>query len=107
MINYDEILKYFENNQKTKVEFSPLDLSFQNNISRSEALQIAKNYWSYWSTQDGFIVEHGVNDTAPSSVYVIVVKQLVMNEHYSTVDEIWIDINTGETIIPNSSIGGK
>ena len=106
-VKHEEILKYFENNKKTKVEFSPLDLSFQNNISRSEALKIAKNYWSYWSTQDGFIVEHGVNDTAPSSVYVIVIKQLVMNEHYSTVDEIWIDINTGETIIPNSSIGGK
>ena len=32
-VKHEEILKYFENNQKTKVEFSHFDISWQNNIS--------------------------------------------------------------------------
>ena len=45
-------------------------------------------------------MERGINPLAPASVYVIVIRWLVMDSHYSTFDEIWIDMDTGEVIIP-------
>ena len=99
-VTQEEILKYFEDNPKTKIEFSPLEVSWINKISRFEAITLAKNYWeSYNIEENGYIVERGTNDRAPSSVYVIIIGRYVI-DHYSTFDEIWIDKNTGDTIIP-------
>ena len=49
--------------------------------------------------ENGYRVEHAVNANSPDSVYVVVIKRFVI-DHYSVFDEIWIDKNTGETIIP-------
>ena len=104
-VTQEEILKYIEDNPKTKVEFLPLEVSWLNKISRSEAITLAKNYWgSFNIDENGYIIRIGDNSWAPSSVYVILLKHFVVN-HYSTIDEIWIDKNTGEAIIPYVSDG--
>lgn len=77
------------------------DGTMQNNISRSDALEIAKEYWNYWREEDGYVIEFGVNDRAPASVYVVLIRRFISDHHYSTVDEIWVDAVTGETVIPN------
>ncbi len=95
-----EILKYFEENPTTKVEFSPLEVSWQNEISRSEAITLAEDYWGRYDIEEnGYIVVPVTSSRAPSSVYVIVLKWFVI-DHYSTIDEIWIDKNTGQAIVP-------
>jgi hypothetical protein len=89
-------LKYFEDNPKTRIEFSPLEVSWLNKISRYEAITIAENYWkSYNIEENGYHVERAVNRWAPDSVYV-----MVIHDYDSTFDEIWIDKNRGQTIIP-------
>ena len=99
-VTQEEILEYFEDNPKTKVEFSPLEVSWLNKISRYEAITIAENYWKDVDIEaNGYIVEYGVNSWASDSVYVIVIKRYVI-DHYSAFDEIWVDKNTGETITP-------
>jgi len=101
-VTQEEILKYFEDNPKTEVEFSPLKVSWLNKISRYEAITIAENYWESFNIEEnGYRVEHAANRGAPDSVYVMVIKKYVI-DHYSTFDEIWIDKNTGEAIIPYS-----
>jgi hypothetical protein len=102
-ITQEEILKYFEDNPETRVEFSPLEMPWQYNISRGEAVDIAKDYWRNFDIEEnGYLVEHAFNRWAPDSAYVIVLERYVI-DHYSTIDEIWIDKNTGETIIPYAS----
>ena len=102
-VTQEEILKHFEDNPKTKVEFLPLEVSWIDNISREEAVRIAREYWKDFKIEEnGYRVEYAVNSRAPSSVHVIVIKWLVLEDHYSTFDEIWVDKNTGETIIPYS-----
>ena len=104
-VTQEEILKYFEDNPKTRIEFSPLEMWWQNKITRGEAYQIAKKYWKKYDVEEnGYRVEHAVNANAPDSVYVMVVQRFVI-DHYSTFDEIWIDKNTGETINPYSFEG--
>lgn len=50
-VTQEEILKYFEDNPKEKVEFLPLEVSWQKKITSEEALQIASEYWGI---EDGF-----------------------------------------------------
>ena len=50
-VTHDEILKHFEDHPKTRVEFSFLEVSWQKNITREEALQIASEHWGI---EDGF-----------------------------------------------------
>lgn len=94
-VSYEELQKYIENNPKTKVEFLPLE----NQISESEAINLAKAYWKNFNIEEnGYQVEIGYNQSAPSYVHVIIIRMYVI-DHYSTFDEIWIDKYTGETVI--------
>ena len=69
-------------------------------ISRSEAITLAEKYWEHFDIEkNGYFVQIGTNKHAPSSVYVLLIRRLVI-DHYSTFDEIWIDRTTGEVIIP-------
>ena len=100
-VTQEELLKYIKDNPKTKVEFSPLEVSWLNKISKDEAIKLASDYWKdFCIEENGYLVEEGVNSWAPNSVYVILLKHFVNNDHYSTIDTIWIDKTTGETIIP-------
>ena len=86
-------------------EYGSDGVSWPYNISHSEAVAIARNYWARFDIEEnGYIVERGTNGDAPSSVYVFVIRRYVI-DHYSTFDEIWVDKNTGETIIPYSPDG--
>jgi len=99
-VTQEEILTYFENSSETRIEFLPLEVSWLNKISRYEAITIAENYWEDFDIKEnGYRVELAVNANAPDSVYVMVIKRLVI-DHYSTFDEIWIDKTSGEAIIP-------
>ena len=99
-----EILKYIEDNPKVKVEFLPLEVSWLNKISRSEAVTLAEKYWEHFDIEKNeYRVEIGTNNRAPSLVYVLIIRRLVI-DHYSTFDEIWIDRTTGEAIIPFTPI---
>lgn len=100
-----ELIEYINAVEKSKVTFSPFDFEASKR-SPEEALTIAENYWSrYEIEKNGYIVTQAHNDDAPASVYVFVIKGLVMDHHYSTFDEIWINAYTGEAIIPYSSDG--
>ena len=104
-VTQEEILKYFEDNPKSKVKYSQLEAPWINKISRSDATRLAKEYWKNFNIEDnGYIVEVGVNDWAPSSVYVFIIRRYVV-DHYSTFDEIWIDKTSGEAIIPYAPDG--
>ena len=104
-VSSEEIEKYFEENPKSDIKFSPMVLPWQNKISRYEAITIAEDYWERFDIEtNGYHVEHGYNSWAPDSVYVLVIRKYVI-DHYSTFDEIWIDKNTGETIIPYAPDG--
>jgi len=99
-VSLEELQKYWKENPKSRVKFSPLVVPWQNKISHMEAIAIAEDYWEEFDIKEnGYIVEHAVNSWAPDSVYVMVIRRYVMN-HYSTFDEIWIDKTTGETILP-------
>ena len=100
-VTNEEILKYFEDNPTTKVEFSPLELSWLFKIKREDAIKIATDYWKDFNiAENGYRVTCGVNSTAPDSVHVVIL-QWYVTDHFSTIDEIWIDRNTGETIVPD------
>lgn len=100
-VTQEEILKYIQDNPKTEVEFLPLAVTWFNEISADEALQIAAEHWaSFNPTENRYWISRGANDWAPESVYVIVMQCLV-EDHWSTIDEIWIDKTTGETITPS------
>ena len=99
-VTQEEILKYIEDNPKTRIEFSPLEVSWLNKISRAAAVSLAQEYWASFYTEDkGNIIVPGDNSLAPSHVYVVLMRRFV-SDHWSTIDEIWIDKNTGEAIIP-------
>lgn len=104
-VTREEILKYIEDNPKTRIEFSPLEVSWLNKISRVGAVLLAQEYWASFYTEDkGNIIVPGDNSLAPSHVYVVLMRRFVL-DHWSTIDEIWIDKNTGEAIIPYVSDG--
>ena len=102
----EEILKYFEDNPKTKVEFLPLEVSWQNNISYSEGLALAEKYWEDLDIEENhYVVSYSHYQDTPETVYVFTISWRIDN-HYSIFDEIWIDVNTGETIIPSENAKG-
>ena len=104
-VTQKELLKYFEDNPKSKAEYSQLEASWINKISLFEAITLAKNYWESFNIEEnGYIIDIGNTSWAPSSVYVILLKHFVV-DHYSTIDEIWIDKNSGETIVPYAPDG--
>ena len=106
-VSLEELQKYLEENPKSPIKRSSLVVPWQNKNSRYEAINIAKEYWKDFNIKEnGYRVEHGYNSWAPDSVYVLVIQRYVI-DHYSTFDEIWIDKNTGETIIPHIFDGGK
>jgi len=104
-VEQEELLKYFEAHPKNLVEWSPLEASWQNKISYSEAITLAREYWERYDIEEnGYHLEIGTNKSAPSSVYVVLIRRFVI-DHYSTFDEIWIDKNTGDAIIPYAPEG--
>ncbi len=75
-------------------------------ITPEEALNLAKLYWDRYDIEKNkHIVTEGVNDSAPETVYVFIIKRLVDmgddSTHYSTFNEIWIDKYAGEAVIPH------
>ena len=106
VVDKEEILKYFEDNPKTKVEFLPLEVSWQNNISYSEGLALAEKYWEDLDIEENqYVVSYSHYLDTPETVYVFTISWRIDN-HYSIFDEIWIDVNTGETIIPYGNAKG-
>ena len=57
----EEISKYTKENPKINIEFSPLEISSQNEITPEEALRIASEYWE---------IEDGFTDYGAGSVWV-------------------------------------
>ena len=75
---------------------------YVNPITSDEAITLAKLYWDrYEIEKNQYWVVDSHNDWADDSVHVITIRGLVMDHHYSTFDEIWIDKYTGEAIIPS------
>lgn len=104
-VSQSEILQYFEANSKTNVTFSTFEAPWKNPVSAAEAYRLANAYWERFEIgKNGYHVERGTNSWAPDSVYVFVIRQFVV-DHYSTFDEIWIDVNTGEAIVPYAPDG--
>ena len=104
-VTSEELQKYIADNAKTRVEFLPLEVSWQNEISEDEAIALAKKYWEGFDIEEnGYQVEIGYNKAAPVSVHVVIIRYYVI-DHYSTFDEIWIDKNTGEAIVPYDTDG--
>ena len=81
-------------------ESSDVNILTSESISLLHAKQIAQEYWAQWSEADGYVIQEGRNERAPSHVHVFIVQQWVSN-HYTTLDEIWIDQTTGKTIVPH------
>jgi hypothetical protein len=105
-VTREEILKYFEDNPKTKVEFLPLEVSWQNNISYGEGLALAEKYWEDLDIEENqYVVSYSHYLDTPERVHVFTISWRIDN-HYSIFDEIWIDVNTGETIIPYGNAKG-
>ena len=104
-VTQEELQKYIEDTPKTRLVFLPLEVSWQNKISQSEAIELAEKYWESFDIKENeYLVEIGYNQRAPLSVHVVIIRWYVI-DHYSTFDEIWIDKNTGEAIIPYWSDG--
>ena len=105
-VTEEEIIKYFEDNPKTKIKFSPLEVSWVNKISQADAVLLAQAYWNPFGDEGekGYIIVPGYNENAPLFVYVILKKHYV-EDHWSVIDEIWIHKNTGEAIIPYTPDG--
>ena len=106
-VTFEKMEQYFEDHPKTKVEFSSIETIDTSawKVSSKEAVEIAKQYWERFDIEEnGYRVELGYNNSAPSSVYVIVIRWFVI-DHYSTFDEIWIDKSTGDAIIPYAPDG--
>ena len=113
-VTKEEILKYIEDNHKTKVEFSPLEVSWQKTISLEKALEIAAEYW-----YDCYSIKVGDKDSETGFPYAILPKDndsenycialawLVEGSHYSTLEMIEIDAFTGEIILPTYEPNGK
>ena len=98
-----EMTEYFKDNPKTKIEFSPLDLPWQNKVSWQEALDIAAEYWNIKSgdvdPETGFPYAFLPKNSRDNN-YCVALSWLVDGHHYSTLDTIEIDPSTGEIILP-------
>lgn len=113
-VTQEAILKYCEDNPKIKVEFSPLEVSWQKAISLKKALEIAGEYW-----YECYNIKSGDKDSETGYPYAILPKNsnnanysialawLVEGSHYSTLEIIEIDSVTGEIIFPTYESDGK
>ena len=76
-------------------------------ISEEEAIEIAEDFLKIeGGTKDdktGFLFSYFVFETPTEENprYKIALRWLVMDSHYSTVDEVYVDANTGECSYPN------
>ena len=94
----EEILKYFEDNPKNEIEFTPLETTWKDVISTDEALEIAKTYWkNSCNDEEQYEFELIYKYDLDYSVYVF----LVRTAPYGNITEIWIDKYTGEIIPPD------
>ena len=115
-VTQEEILKYFEDNPKTNVEYSPIDKTWYYRISLEEAYEIAKDQLGFRDEPDGAvgttIIPKLIYRDMPDdeSVYY---HFLWINEYYSHIMEGWennapysmevfkevlVDVATGECI---------
>ena len=113
-VTEEELLKYIEDNPETKVEFSPLETSWQKTVSLEKALEIAAEYW-----YTCYNINAGDKDSETGFSYAILPKNndnenycialawLVEESHYSTLEMIEIDAFTGEIIVPTYEPEGK
>ena len=113
-VNQEEILKYFEDNQKTPIEFTSFKAPWQKTISLGKALEIAGEYW-----YECYNIRTGDKDSETGYPYAILPKYsnnanykialawLVEGSHYSTLEIIEIDSVTGEIIAPTYEPDGK
>jgi uncharacterized membrane protein YkoI len=113
-VSQEELQKYIGDNQKTKIEFSPLEVSWQKTISLEKALEIASEYWyECYNIKAGdvdsetgfpyaFLPKNSNNEN-----YSIALAWLVEGTHYSTLEMIEIDAFTGEIIVPTYEPDGK
>ena len=113
-VSQEELQKYIGDNQKTKLEFSPLEVSWQKTISLEKALEIAAEYWyECYNIKAGdvdsetgfpyaFLPKNSNNEN-----YSIALAWLVEGSHYSTLEMIEIDAFTGEIIVPTYEPDGK
>ena len=113
-VSQEELQKCIGDNQKTKIEFSPLEVSWQKTISLEKALEIASEYWyECYNIKAGdvdsetgfpyaFLPKNSNNEN-----YSIALAWLVEGTHYSTLEMIEIDAFTGEIIVPTYEPDGK
>lgn len=113
-VTKEEILKYIEDNPKTKVEFSALCMPWQKTISLESAMEIASEYWheryqimpgdkdSHTGFPYAILPKHSYNEN-----YLIALAWLVEGSHYSTIEMIEIDAFTGEIIVDPYESDGK
>jgi translation elongation factor EF-G len=113
-VSQEELQKYTGDNQKTKIEFSPLAVSWQKTISLEKVLEIASEYWyECYNIKAGdvdretgfpyaFLPKNSNNEN-----YSIALAWLVEGTHYSTLEMIEIDAFTGEIIVPTYEPDGK
>lgn len=76
-------------------------------VSVEEAIEIVKNnceYIDFDNEENGYRVEHAVNEPAPDHVYVIVIQKYIV-DHYSVSTVRWVDKNTGQPMAPYYSYG--
>ena len=95
----EEFWEYFEDYHSKNIEYSLLDAIWINNISENQAVLLAQEYWASHDDYTGDIIVPGANYCAPSYVYVVFKKQYVI-DHWTVIDEIWIDKDTGRPIVP-------
>ncbi len=107
-VTHEEILNYLEDLPKTLAEFQPLEASWVREISLDDALKIASEHWNI---SDGDVDEETgyrfalLPKESGNENYLIALSWLVEYTHFSTLDMIEIDANTGEIVKPK--IEGK
>ena len=82
-------------------------------ISEEQAMEIASNYWNIRTgdvdpdTGYTFRIESLGQTQTPKGevVYEVALRWLVDGSRYSTVETVWVDVMTGEVIIPYDSSG--
>lgn len=77
-VTNEEILKYFESDQKTKVQFSLLDARWLGKISYEEAFEIADEYWN--------MIDGNVNGACGTSIFNKIIpaeSSALSGEYYS------------------------
>jgi hypothetical protein len=103
-VTQEEILKYIEDNPKTRIEFSPLETTWKEPLSSDEALEIAKKYWEDSCDDEEeyeFVLIYKFD--SDYSVYVFLVRAAPYTPDMN-ITEIWVDKYTGE-IVPPDALG--